>query len=213
MMRRAAYSVVSFMVVAHLACSANDAPAEQPDGSAAGVDAAGDAEVVTDGGGEVVTDGGDAEVADVGVGEDGQVPQPFWANTHIDYTGGGVNEIVDFNDCYFCDASDAVTHTLVRYQQDQGYTIWALYIPDGTTTGVHSLSTDYSGFYATLSANDAGLPTAARGFYAGNVNVGNVTLTQVDLTSGGAVEGTIDVRWTKDGVTAHMVSTFHADLP
>jgi len=139
--------------------------------------------------------------------------QPFWAITHIDYTGDGVDESADFDTCYFCDANDTGTHTLLRYQQGDGYTIWALYIPAGATVGAHTLTQDYNGYYATLSANDTTLPDSAQGFYFGDVNVGTVTFTSLESGTGGSIAGSIDVSWTKGGVTAHLTSTFHAESP
>jgi hypothetical protein len=212
----------AFALLIGLACCGSNSTSDPFDGGAGadgsvGVDGAAgaDGSVGVDSGagadGSVGVDSGAG--TDGGAGVDAQVTEPLWANTHIDYSGAGVAESVDLTNCYYCDASDASTHTLIRYQQGGGYTIWALYIPNGATTGTHTLSTDYSGFYATLSANDAALPAAARGFYFGNVNVGSVTLTSVDLSQGGSVDGSIDVSWTKDGVTAHLVATFHADLP
>lgn len=152
----------------------------------------------------------DASAADVDADNTGQ---PFWATTHIDYTGAGVDESADFDSCYFCDANDTGTHTMLRYQQGDGYTIWALYIPTGATVGAHTLTQDYSGNYATLSANDTSLPDNAQGFYFGNVNVGTVTFTTLEPGPGGSIDGSIDVAWTKDGVTAHLTSTFHAERP
>ena len=173
-----------------------------------------DARAGTDGdGGAVDADSGDGGADGGGSGDVDGGAEPFWADTHIDYAGAGVDESVDLDGCYFCDASDSGDYTLLRYQQGDGYTIWALYIPDGTTVGTHALSLDYSGYYATLSANDTSLPDAAQGFYLGNSNVGSVTLTRLEVYSGGSIDGTIDVVWTKGEVTAHMVSTFHAELP
>ncbi len=133
--------------------------------------------------------------------------------TSIQFSGGGVSESVSFDDCTFCDVNDVGTHMLLRFQQDGGWTIWALYVPLDAGVGSATLTQDYSGAYATLSANSASLPGAAQGMYFGDTNVGTVTLTDYDLGAGGLIAGTIDVTWTKGDVTAAMQATFHAELP
>ena len=195
------YTRLVALVAMTLACSGGGTEPGRPDGgdSSRGQDA-----------GEQGEGGADAGLSTIDAGAD---TSPFQATTTIHYLGAGVDETVTFDDCYFCDASDVGSHTLLRYQQGQGYTIWALYIPDGATPGPHPLTADLSGFYATLSANDATLPDEARGFYFGDSNQGTVTLDPVDVSPGGSVAGSIDVRWTRGGVTAHATSSFVAQIP
>jgi hypothetical protein len=137
---------------------------------------------------------------------------PNWSMTHIDYSGA-VSQSVDFDDCQFCDVNDVGTHTLLRFQQDGGWTIWALYVPGGATVGTHPLTQDYSGAYATLSANSSSLPSAAQGMYFGDTNVGTVTLTSADTSPGGIIAGSIDVTMTKGTVNAHLTATFQGTMP
>ncbi|MBL4637497.1 MAG: hypothetical protein JKY56_26810 [Kofleriaceae bacterium] len=139
--------------------------------------------------------------------------EPFFAQTNIDYSAPGNADSATFSTCFFCDASDAVSHVLLRYQQGDGFTIWAIYIPKNASLGTGALTPNFSGSYATLSANDSGLFDSARGFYGGDINNGTVTYTKLNLESGGVIEGTIDVSWTKSGTTAHMTSSFRAVMP
>ncbi|MBL4634780.1 MAG: hypothetical protein JKY56_12980, partial [Kofleriaceae bacterium] len=154
-----------------------------------------------------------ANTSDANMPEVDAGTETFSALTHIDYTGPSDTASADFSTCFFCDASDAVSHLLLRYQQGDGFTIWAVYIPKNVTSGTHALTPDFSGNYATLSANDSSLFATARGFYGGDIGSGTITFTRAELESGGVVEGTIDVRFTKAGTTAHLTSTFRATIP
>ena len=150
---------------------------------------------------------------DADVDPDGDIQdETFWANSNIHYSGSGVDETANLDDCYYCDASDLGTHIMLRYQQGQGWTIWALYIPIDSSTGSQSLTSDYSGAYVTLSANDSSLPETAQGFYPSTSSSGTIHLTSCDPTSGGVIAGEIDATLEKDGVTAHLTATFSAQM-
>jgi hypothetical protein len=138
---------------------------------------------------------------------------PLWAITTIHYTATSIDETVNLDNCYFCDANDLGTHTMLRYQQGGGWTIWALYVPDDAVLGTNYLTGDYNGNYVTLSENDTSLPDDVQGFYQYDTNDGTVTYTALDLSPGGVVDGTIDATLSQGGVTAHLEATFHAELP
>ena len=133
--------------------------------------------------------------------------------TQIEYTGPGVNEQVSFSDCTFCDVNDVGPHTLIRYQQDEGWTIWALYVDKAATVGAHPLTTDYSGDYVTLAANNQELPGPAQGFYFADSVDGTVTYTTVDHGPGGLIEGSVDVTLQLGDVSAHLQASFSAEVP
>ncbi|MFO7567448.1 MAG: hypothetical protein R6X02_32695 [Enhygromyxa sp.] len=177
------------------------------DGDESG-DGDGDGDGSGDGDGDESGDG-DGDGSGDGDGDLG----PQWSITHIDYLGPGVDLSVDFQDCSFCDVSDTGPHTLLRFQQDGGWTIWALYVPSGASPGQLALTQDYSGAYATLSANNAELPGVAQGFYFGDANVGTLNLTHFDPNPGGVIAGDIDVTWQKDEVSAHLQASFSAQVP
>lgn len=150
---------------------------------------------------------------DADVDPDGDIQdEPFWANSNIHYNGSGVDEIATLDDCYYCDASDLGSHIMLRYQQGEGWTIWALYIPIDSSTGSQNLTSDYSGAYVTLSANDSSLPETAQGFYPSTSSSGTIHLTSCDLSSGGVIAGEIDATLEKDNVTAHLTATFSAQM-
>lgn len=159
-----------------------------------------------------LSDGG-VENLDANSGQVDASDEPFFAQTSIDYSSPGNSDSAIFATCFFCDASDAASHVLLRYQQGDGFTIWALYIPKNATLGSSTLTPNLSGSYATLSANDSGLFDSARGFYGADISSGTVTYNSLNLESGGVIEGTIDVSWTKSGTTAHMTSSFRAVMP
>ncbi len=203
-------------------CGNDDEPAEKNDfdGSVA-LDGAFDADVASDGHTDSDSDidvdssgyvNGDSGV-DAYVDPDGDIyDEPFWAETHIQYTGPGVDSSATLDDCFFCDASDLGTHVMLRYQQGDGWTIWALYIPSGSSTGSQPITNDYSGAYLTLSANDASLPENAQGFYPATSGSGSVNLTSCDLSSGGIISGEITATLEKEGVTAHLTASFGAHM-
>lgn len=214
--------LVSVMMVVIWGCGNDDDPAagNASDGGVA-IDAAFDVGVASDQ--HVDEDSGvdvdsivDVDVdsaVDGHVDSDGDIQdEPFWAETHINYTGSGVDSSATLDDCFFCDASDLGTHVMLRYQQGDGWTIWALYIPSDSSIGSQPITNDYSGAYLTLSANDASLPEAAQGFYPATSGSGVVNLTSSDFSSGGVIAGEITATLEKDGVTAHLTATFSAQM-
>ncbi len=133
--------------------------------------------------------------------------------TQIDYNGLGFDEQVSFNDCTFCDANDVGDHTLLRFQQDGGWTIWAIYVDKDASPGLNVLTPDYSGSYVTLSANNAELPPEAQGMYFGDTNMGTVTFTEVDHSPGGLIAGSVEVIMMKGDTMATLEAEFSAQLP
>lgn len=141
-----------------------------------------------------------------------------WSITSLSYSDGAGTEQRDYSNCYFCDGFYQPTsnHSLLRYQQGGGYTIWALYVHNAATTGSETLQPGYptSGSYFTLSESDSSLPARFQGSYR-QVS-GTLAFTQANIADGGAVAATATVvleNLTRPESRATLTVDFYARFP
>lgn len=154
---------------------------------------------------------GDATSGDSSSG--GEPAGPQWAQTTITYTGPSGVEVIDVEDCTFCDATLNGTTLLVRYQQAEGWTVWTLDIPVGASAGTMPITDDYSGAYVAINEQGQDLPPGYAGFYAATTGSGTLTLTDADISAGGVVAGTISASLSLGGVNAQLETEFYAEIP
>ncbi len=141
------------------------------------------------------------------------LPEGQWAMTQITYADGVMQEVLELDDCVFCDATLNDVTVLVRFQQAEGWTVWTLDIPVGSTVGSQPITDDYSGAYAAINEQGPGLPPEFTGFYAPTTGSGTLTLTEADIAPGGVVAGTVDVQLMLGGVSADLQAEFYAEIP
>ncbi len=139
------------------------------------------------------------------------LPRGQWAITEITYTEGGMSETLTMQDRAFCDATLDGGVLLLRYQQQGGFTVWALYMPEATGVGSHPLTQDFSGVYMNINE----VSNAWQAYFDPSMAFGNLELTDADLQPGGTVAGTLTATLTSnDGTTtAEFESTFYAEIP
>ncbi|MEM6995813.1 MAG: hypothetical protein AAF721_35210 [Myxococcota bacterium] len=142
-----------------------------------------------------------------------ELPDGQWAMTELSYSDGVTTEMLSLSDCTFCDATLNAQTLLVRYQQAEGWTVWSIDIPIGSGVGAQPITDDYSGAYVAINEQSPDLPPDFTGFYAPTSATGTLTLTQADITPGGAVAGTLSTTLTLDGVTAVLDAEFYAEIP
>lgn len=144
-------------------------------------------------------------------------PSDLGSDTRVTYDDGLERRYVG---CLFCDATlQPDGSALLRYQQGDGLSIWTLNLPRDVATGVISLAAypEYidTALHAHISENGAEVPAALRGFY--DQSGGTLTLSRVELRSGGTVEGTMDapieVRGATPAKTGRLRATFTARFP
>ncbi len=136
------------------------------------------------------------------------------ASTQITYRRGATTESVRVDDCTFCDATlMAPDLLLLRYQQARGWTIWSLYVPLNATAGELPLTADFSGAYMNLSETSPAVSEPLQGYFDPTMVQGGVTLSVVELSPGGRIEGTLSAELVGEEVTATFTSEFFADIP
>lgn len=158
--------------------------------------------------GESTTSGAESSGGDESTGPG--LPRGQWAMTEITYTEGGMSETLTMQDRAFCDATLEGGVLLLRYQQQGGFTVWALYMPDGIGVGSHALTQDFSGVYMNINE----VSNAWQAYFDPAMAFGTLELTDADLQPGGTVAGTLTATLTSnDGsTTAAFESTFYAEL-
>ena len=162
---------------------------------------------------ETTSDDSDSMGSATGTSTGEVLPDGQWAMTQITYSDGVTQEVLDLDDCVFCDATLNEVTVLVRFQQAEGWTVWTLDIPVGSTVGSQPITDDYSGAYAAINEQGPGLPPEFTGFYAPTTGSGTLTLTEADITPGGVVAGTVDVQLMLGGVSADLQAEFYAEIP
>ncbi len=139
------------------------------------------------------------------------LPRGQWAVTEITYTEGGTSETLSIQDRTFCDATLDGGILVLRYQQQQGYTVWTVNIPQATGVGSHALTQDFSGAYMNINE----VSDEWQAYFDPSMAFGTLELTDAQLEAGGVVAGTLTASLTsQDGSTAaQFESTFYAEIP
>lgn len=143
----------------------------------------------------------------------GELLGPQWADTTLTYTGPAGVQVIDVQDCTFCDATINGTTLLIRYQQAEGWTVWTLDIPVGAGAGSMPITDDYSGAYVAINEQGQDLPPGYAGFYAPTTGSGTLTLTDADISPGGVVAGTLSASLSLGEVDAQLETEFYAEIP
>lgn len=140
----------------------------------------------------------------------GALPRGQWAMTEITYTEGGASETLTMQDRAFCDATLDGGLLQLRYQQQGGYTVWLVNMPETTGVGEHALTQDFSGPYMNINE----VSDTWQAYFDPSTAFGTLTLTDADIQPGGVVAGTLTATLTSaDGTTtADFESTFYAEL-
>ncbi|WP_428268310.1 hypothetical protein [Haliangium sp.] len=144
--------------------------------------------------------------------------RPQWSITTLSYSDGASSAQRNYSNCYFCDATylPSSSHSLIRFQQGGGYTVWSLYVHNGATVGSETLQpgSPATGSYFFLSESDSSLPARFQGSYT-QVS-GTVNFTQANLADGGAVAGTATVvlqHQTRAESRVTLTANFYARFP
>lgn len=166
------------------------------------------------------TDGNDDDDDDqTGTSDDGdtstggQPDGPQWSLTEITYAGPSGEIVLTYDNCTFCDATLNMSTLLVRFQQGDGWTVWSVDIPVGSTTGSQPITSDYSGAYVAINEASPDLPPNYAGYYDPTSASGTLTLTQADIAPGGVVAGTLEVELSQGGIGATLSAEFYAEIP
>ena len=220
----------ALLALALLACGGDDSDPEATTGSAVtgtgasdddddddddatGDDATGDDEDDTTDGDDDDDDAqtGSSDGGDTTTG--GQPDGPQWSLTEITYTGPSGETVLTYDSCTFCDATLNTSTLLVRFQQGEGWTVWSVDIPVGSSTGSQPITDDFSGAYVAINEASPNLPPDYAGYYDPTSASGTLTLIQADITPGGVVAGTLEVELSQGGIEATLSAEFYAEVP